>query len=85
MLPSMNTVNGCSLFGENEAILIEKFLIIFDEIKRPVKNVEMLKILLIIEATVNCELLPSSLVIVCIVLKVSKSSEILIKTLIARK
>jgi hypothetical protein len=37
----MNTVKGCSLFDENEAILIVKFLIIFDEIKRPVNIVKV--------------------------------------------
>jgi hypothetical protein len=31
-------VNGALLLAENEAILIVKFLIIFEEIKRPVKK-----------------------------------------------
>lgn len=38
MLPSTRTVKGVLLFDENEAILMKNFLIIFVEVKRPVRN-----------------------------------------------
>lgn len=42
MFPSTNTVNGWLLCDENEAILIVKFLILFDEMKRPEEEREMM-------------------------------------------